>query len=185
MIRIASYNVENLFQRAKALNGTTFSEGRPILKAYKEVNELFSEPTYTTAIKQRIRDLLVELDIYYINQQDAVRRRITKTAKWARLRKNRGDFDREPRNTGEDVKIIATGRRDWIGWVELEKEPVDELATRMTARVIQEIDADVIGMVEAEDRPSLVRFNRELLADMYVMSCSWMAMMIAASTSRL
>ena len=34
-----------LFQRAKALNGTTFSEGRPILKAYKEVNELFLEPT--------------------------------------------------------------------------------------------------------------------------------------------
>ena len=167
MTRIASYNVENLFQRAKALNGTTFSEGRPILKAYKEVNELFLEPAYTTDIKRRLGELLVELDIYYINQQGAVRRRITKTPKWAWLRKNRGDFDREPRDTGEDVEIIATGRRDWIGWVELEKEPVGELATRMTARVIQEIDADIIGVVEAEDRPSLVRFNRELLEHMY------------------
>ena len=37
----------------------------------------------------------------------------------------------------------------------------------MTARVIQEIDADIIGVVEAEDRPSLVRFNRELLEHMY------------------
>ena len=71
MTRIASYNVENLFQRAKALNGTTFSEGRPILKAYKEVNELFLEPAYTTDIKRRLGELLVELDIYYINQQGA------------------------------------------------------------------------------------------------------------------
>ena len=35
--------------------------------------------------------------------------------------------------------------------------------TRMTARVIQDVAADVIGIVEAEDRPALVRFNKELL----------------------
>lgn len=62
MIRIASYNVENLFQRAKALNGETYAEGRPILAAYREVNELFMEPNYTPAIKQRIKDLLVRLE---------------------------------------------------------------------------------------------------------------------------
>jgi len=37
----------------------------------------------------------------------------------------------------------------------------------MTAKVIQEVDADIIGIVEAEDRPSLVRFNNELLGGHY------------------
>ena len=41
MVRIASYNVENLFARAKALNGDTWDEGEPILKAHHDVNELF------------------------------------------------------------------------------------------------------------------------------------------------
>ena len=37
----------------------------------------------------------------------------------------------------------------------------------MTARVIQDVGADIIGIVEAEDRPSLVRFNKELLGGLY------------------
>jgi hypothetical protein len=37
----------------------------------------------------------------------------------------------------------------------------------MTARVIQDVNADIIGIVEAEDRPSLVRFNQELLGGFY------------------
>ena len=67
---------------------------------------------------------------------------------------NRGEFlvapdDAEPR-------IDADGRAAWNGWVELIKEPVDEVATRMTARVISDLAADVLCVVEAEDRPSLV-----------------------------
>jgi hypothetical protein len=40
---------------------------------------------------------------------------------------------------------------------------VDEVNTRMTAQVIHDVDADVQGGVEAEDRPSLDRFNQDLL----------------------
>ncbi|WP_166353510.1 endonuclease/exonuclease/phosphatase family protein [Phytoactinopolyspora limicola] len=42
-------------------------------------------------------------------------------------------------------------------------EPTDEIGTRMTARVIDDVDADIIAVVEAEDRPSLVRFNHDML----------------------
>ncbi|MEW6267249.1 MAG: endonuclease/exonuclease/phosphatase family protein [Thermodesulfobacteriota bacterium] len=59
------------------------------------------------------------------------------------------------------------GRNDWIGWVELAKEPTNETGTRMTARVIQDVGADIIGIIEADDRPSLVRFNNELLNGLY------------------
>ena len=42
-------------------------------------------------------------------------------------------------------------------------ETTDEVSTRLTAKVIAEVNADIIGVVEAEDRPSLLRFNRDLV----------------------
>ncbi len=167
MVRIASFNVENLFARPRAFNTADWSIGRPALDAYREVNALFANAAYSPANKQRIRDLLVVLDIYYVNSNGAVRRRQTQFPRWAWLRRNRGSFDRQPNDPTQNVQIIANGRADWIGWVELAKEPTNETSTRMTARAIRDVGADIIGIVEAEDRPSLVRFNTELLAGFY------------------
>ncbi len=167
MVRIASFNVENLFARPKAFNTADWSIGRPALRAYREVSEIFSKAVYTANDKQRILDLLVTLDIYRRNSSGAIRRINTQSPRWAWLRKNKGKFDRQPANPNQDVEIIANGRGDWIGWVELAKEATDETATRMTAQVIQDVAADILGIVEAEDRPSLVRFNNELLGGFY------------------
>jgi len=49
----------------------------------------------------------------------------------------------------------------------LATEPVNETSTRMTARVIGDVGADIIGIVEAEDRPALARFNTEMLGGQY------------------
>jgi endonuclease/exonuclease/phosphatase family metal-dependent hydrolase len=167
VVRIASYNVENLFSRPKAFDTTDWSVGEPILAAYHEVNALMNKSVYSPADKQTIRNLLARLDIYRPNSSGALRRVQTQSPRWAWLRKNRGDFDRQPASTSQDIEIIASGRGDWIGWVELAKEATNEIGTRMTAKVIAEIGADIIGIVEAEDRPSLVRFNSELLGGQY------------------
>lgn len=167
MVRIASFNVENLFARPKAFSTSTWSAAEQVLKAYQEVNALINSANYTAKDKNRIRDLLVKLDIYTRNKAGAIRRNQTTDPKWAWLRKNRGAFDREPRDQTQSVEIVAEGRGNWIGWVELAKEAVDETATRMTARVIRDVGADILALVEVEDRPSLVRFNRDLLAGLY------------------
>ena len=65
------------------------------------------------------------------------------------------------------ARIVAGGRGDWLGWVELVVEPVDDVSTRMTAKVMNELAADVLCVVEAEDRPSLARFNTDLLDRQY------------------
>ena len=167
MVRIASFNVENLFARPNAFNMPTWAEGEKVLEHYRHVNTLINKANYSAADKNKIRDLLVKLDIYTVKSHNAIRRKQTQTPKWAWLRKNRGSFDKEPQDTTKDVEIIATGRGDWIGWIELAKEPVNELGVKMTAKVIAEVNADIIGIVEAEDRPSLVRFNKELCGGQY------------------
>jgi hypothetical protein len=129
---------------------------QPILDAYAEFNSLIALATYSPADKARMIQLLVQLDVYRVHA-GVVRRNRTPTPRWAWLRANRGSFDVERDATG--VEIAADGRADWIGWAELATEPVDEISTRMTARVIQDIAADVLGVIEAEDRPSLDRFN--------------------------
>lgn len=166
-VRVASYNVENLFARPKAFDSTDAAAGEPILAAYHEFSRLIAAPSYSDTDRTRMRELLVALDIYTVNANDAIRRKQTSTPRWAWFRKNRGSFDREPRDATKSVEIIATGRADWIGWVELATEAIDEIGTRTTARVINEVDADVIAIIEAEDRPSLIRLNHELLGDRY------------------
>jgi hypothetical protein len=40
---------------------------------------------------------------------------------------------------------------------------VNEVATQMTAKVIKDINAEILAVVEAKDRISLKRFNDQLL----------------------
>jgi endonuclease/exonuclease/phosphatase family metal-dependent hydrolase len=145
-VRIASYNVENLFDRARALDQRTWALGRPALEAYQQICELLEEPVYTDEIKAAIVVRLRRLDLLGSD-----------SAAFARLRQNRGRLLRRPRAGG--VQVVAGGRGDWIGWVELTTDRVHELAMLNTARVIEDVGADILGVVEAESRIALKRFT--------------------------
>jgi endonuclease/exonuclease/phosphatase family metal-dependent hydrolase len=149
-MRLASYNVENMFDRAKALNQENWAEGRPALEAHRALNALFNKPVYSAADKRKIVDLL---DAQGLLRKD--------DGPFLILRKIRGQLLTRPR-TGA-VAVAATGRADWIGWVELKTEHVSARATENCARVIRAIAPDVMGVVEAEDRTTLCRFNKQVL----------------------
>ena len=154
-MRVASFNVESLFDRAKALNLPTWADGKKILEDYAAVNELLNEPVYTPQTKSQIVSLLVDLGLTKEDQPKGG---------FALLRQNRGHLLKRTK-VGSDTKleIVANGREDWIGWVELTKEPVDELATEHTAMVMRDVDADVLGVVEADNRIALEFFSDILL----------------------
>ncbi|GAA3292989.1 endonuclease/exonuclease/phosphatase family protein [Dactylosporangium vinaceum] len=164
-MRLASFNVENLFARAKAMDTTVREVGEPALAAFERFNRIAGHSEYTPEDRAAMLDALVTLGVL-VQTRDGRRLnpRQFDTA-WALLRENRGDFLAAPAD--KEPHIVAAGRGDWTGWVELITEPVDEVGTRMTARVIRDVGADVICLVEAENRPALVRFNDELLGRQY------------------
>jgi endonuclease/exonuclease/phosphatase family metal-dependent hydrolase len=161
-MRLVSYNVENLFSRAKVLDLATWTEGRPMLAAFERFNRNRQLPAYSDAIKAKMIEDLVTLRVLIRSASGKVTKQPNRDNAWAELRENRGDLLVERRATG--VEIVANGAGDWTGWVELIVEPVDEVAERMTAKVINELAPDVLAVVEADNRPALVQFNEQLLA---------------------
>src|SRR6266699_2730429 len=138
-LRLATFNVENLFERAKALNTTTWAEGQPVLQAFERFNTLANNAVYSQADKQA---MLETLQILQRSTTGALRLNRDPFSAWALLRENRGDFIKQPQSG--DVQIVASGRGAWIGWVELLPETVDATAIRMTAKVINEVAADIL-----------------------------------------
>jgi endonuclease/exonuclease/phosphatase family metal-dependent hydrolase len=161
-MKIASYNVENMFRRAVVLNQDNWKDGKPVLEAYAALTEILEQPVYSDADKGRILDLLEKLGLLSFEEKNGVKKaKFAEDNKWVWLRRSRGQLISKHRDG--TVEVVASGRGDWIGWLELKREEVNEQATRNTAAVIADIDPDILAVVEAEDRPALVRFNENVL----------------------
>lgn len=149
-MRIAVYNVENLFDRPLAMNQETWAEGRPVLEAFSRLSALLGKIAYSDADKAEIVELMLRLGL----EKDD-------TGPFVILRRNRGGLIKRPETGG--IEVVAEGRADWVGSLELRDEPINEHAMRNTARVMIDLRADVLGIVEAESRPVLAAFNDEIV----------------------
>lgn len=151
-MRIAAFNVENLFDRARVFNGPEKDAHKDVLDAHAELNKLFEHEVYTDADKARMLELIDQLGMLKRDE-----------GRYTRIRKIRGLLISRPR-APKVPYIKAKGRSDWVGWCELRTEAVDEVAIANTARMIRDLKADILAVVEAESRPVLLSFQ-DLMVD--------------------
>jgi len=118
-MKIASYNVENLFERAVALSADAdATSAEAAIVGQGEINVLLRKATYDEPDRARILDLLTRLGLRDSDDGSPL----------VRLRQNRGHL--VLRHKDGTVEVVARGRGDWLGWVELKTEAVGETSTR-------------------------------------------------------
>ncbi len=149
-MRIAAYNVENMFERPAAMNLPEWSDGRQKLEDFAELNNIIAQDQYSAADKERMLEIMH-------GHPGLLQNRVSR---FLRLREYRGKLTRK---TGNEFQIAVDGRDDWIGWFELVEQPIKAAAIDNTARIVREVAADVLCIVEADDRNALKRFNDEVL----------------------
>lgn len=151
-LRIATFNVENLFTRPRAMVDGAGQAGQDAINHLAELNRIISKPVYDAADKAR----LIALDhIYGFSALN------TPTNALVELNKVRGLLF--SRSQAGVVTVVATSRSDWTGWFFLRSDDVTWEATYNTGRVIAETDAHIQICVEVENRPTLLRFNEQVL----------------------
>jgi endonuclease/exonuclease/phosphatase family metal-dependent hydrolase len=150
-MKIAAYNVENFFDRAKAFDADQ-DTASAILSAESRFNQLISKLVYADEDKAEMAEHLKTLRLWKTDE-----------GPYAYLRRLRGRFINRPRDKKKPITIVAKGRQSWVGWAELKTAPVNETAILNTGRVIRDVDADILAVVEAENRIVLRQFSDTLL----------------------
>jgi hypothetical protein len=151
-MRIATFNLENLFTRPAAMNKPTDGEGRKAIEDHAAANAIVAKDAYSAADKAKLIALSDKYGWHKLNPPANA---------LVQLQKVRGALFRKPKNG--PLEVVADGRGDWTGWFELRRDDVTWAATFNTARVIAEVNADVLITIEVENRPTLERFNKQVL----------------------
>ena len=153
-MRLAAFNVQNLFSRPAAFN----DDRGDIVDAYAKLGQILIGESYSAADTARIVELLHALGLSKSDE-----------GKYATLRQSRGRLIRRTGATVGAIKeVVAAGRDSWVGSIELNRVTPKAVSIRHTARVIADVNADVLGVVEVENRPVLKAFAEFGVAELGV-----------------
>lgn len=150
-LRLACFNLNNLFERPRVLQLPGFSKtAAAVLKDIERLTTLLERESYAGAVGAEIVALLTKYGFAKKNGGNP----------WFEVQQIR----RKLFSVGASgMTLKAAGRADWLGWIEVKREDVNDAAIQNTARVVAAVNADVLCTVETESRPAMERFNTQAL----------------------
>jgi len=153
-MRIATYNVNNLFHRAKLFELDGFNPAATsILNDIDQLERLLEEPNYQT-VQTQLTSLLSK----YFSKNA--------TTEYFTINVVRGKLY-SVNSDGTGVTLKAKGKQDWDGWIEAAYEMAEIPAYENTGKVISKIKPDIICIVECEGRNALQQFNDTILQNLF------------------
>ncbi|SDL28722.1 Endonuclease/Exonuclease/phosphatase family protein [Salinimicrobium catena] len=149
-MKIASYNIENIFHRDSSLVKRTLNES--INMWVEEFEQLMCKSPRGGNEIARMRELSFLLGFH----KSAFEPFVVMRRKAGELYLRKKNFQPENR---------AVPMSGWSGWVKVNSKPIYDQAVQNKARVIAEINPDILILQEVEDRQSLLDFNKHYLPE--------------------
>ncbi|GKW32421.1 endonuclease/exonuclease/phosphatase family protein [Pectobacterium versatile] len=147
-IRIASYNVENLFHRTAILNLPDSQQIDALLEQVRQLQQLLEQPQYDEALKDKVFRLSIVLRPYIDIRTDAG---------------TLGRWKKEEAGTGFRINKSCRGRGDWIGEIVFKSQEFSSQQRKNTGKIITLLNADILCAVEVENMDVLRDFNSQVL----------------------
>ncbi|MEO1380377.1 MAG: endonuclease/exonuclease/phosphatase family protein [Pseudomonadota bacterium] len=144
-IRFATFNVENLFSRPKAMNLSNRDLGTEKLDAISALQKELAKVSYDAPT-------IVAL---------------ANTARgYFKINKTRG---RNPLSWSRDnntYSVKVRGRDDWDGFIELTRATFNFESVRNTGKFLRSVKADILALCEVESSEALRQFRKDQLSSL-------------------
>ena len=147
-MKIATFNVQNLFHRDKSLLEKPF--GKNLTDWINELDMLMLQPSKSLKSQDRIRELSFLIGFEKSSPRP-----------YAVLRRKSGFLYMKGLSHSSENK--ATEVTNWNGWIELQTVPIHPKSTEHKAQVIANVNPDILLLQEIEDRASFEDFNQLVL----------------------
>lgn len=143
-MKIATFNIQNLFHRHSDLIEMEYEKKSETWR--EEFEKLFQKEQRTVRDYSRMRELAELLGFHKLAHEP-----------YLSMKNIEGNL--HVKSAMKVTEAKASYLTDWSGWTKLNTVPVSKRAIGNKAKVILDIDPDILVLQEVENRESLIEFN--------------------------